>query len=143
MTPLNYTFIKDLDDETRSQLPQYSRMPSNGIVRKLQFPTHVLTPDGSGFFPLVHAYMRRLKNGNSVFRFRVRSIVGGITIRVVCSSPFQYQRYRAILLRLRNTPVSITFTDVVLYHTENGLFFESNDFKIEPPEDSFEPTNMI
>ena len=133
MTPLNNTYIKDLDDETMNLLHCTNDEASTNM-QELFLAPQALTPDGSEFFPLVHAYKSKWHDERDVIRFRVLTNDVGITISVPCSKgDLLYRRYRSILERLQNTRVEISFPEIEVHHSKHGLYFISHDFKIKPP----------
>ena len=142
MTPLNYTYVNDLDKETSDMLGN-TRLTRYGNPHCLRLLPNALTPDGTDHFPLVHAYTALDSCKRRLFRFQVRTNFMGITISVRCTDPTQYIRYRAIRSRMHSEPVEITFPSICVSHTEHGLHFVSDDFKIKPHTDPREPLIMI
>lgn len=133
MTPLNYTYVKDMDQNT-IDLIQRTNEPVTTNRSELVLAPQALTPDGSEYFQLVHAYKASWESkGIDVIRFRVLSCDGGITVTIPCSNAdLLYRRYRSILERLRNSCVWITFPVIEVHGSKHCLYFVSHEFKIRP-----------
>lgn len=128
MTPVNFNYVKELDEETLKALGE--EIPSKYFRRSFQLPVTSISPNGMDALEVTHARKGKWHENKNVLRIYVRSINGEICITIPYQDQVIYQRYRALLNHLKFGRVYVTFPNIRINHSTYILYFMAKDFKI-------------
>lgn len=128
MKPLLYNYIHELDTETRELLGKVNQ-PKH-FINSYRLTTQALSPSSAEYLTLVSIKKAKWKNQSDIIRLNVRTLSGVNCITVQYRDIAVYQRYRAVLDRMRTTTVEVTFPFIEIHYSKCGLYFTSCDFKI-------------
>lgn len=129
MTPLLNTYSDELDIETKELLKEAKQ--SKRFINALPLPTRAFSTTNSEYLSLVSIQKAKWQKNTDVIRLHVKTSEGVICITIRYNDENIYKRYRAVLDRLRTTDIEVTFPCIVIHHSNYGLYFTANDFKVQ------------
>ncbi len=128
MTPLLSTYSDELDIETKELLKEAKQ--SKHFINALPLPTRAFSTTNSEYLHLVSVQKAKWQKNADVIRLHVKTSAGVICVTIRYHDENIYKRYRAVLDRLRTTDIEVTFPLISIHHSNYGLYFTADDFKV-------------